>query len=300
MKDKQYLLLVILNDPGKLPELLQAWKEIGVPGVTVLEGAGGYHTATWLSAVGLGALDRLLEADELRRRALLSAIDDPHLLDQAVAEAERVVGGFERPESGLLLVLPVMQARGIMKRLVEQEGAEEEVPPPALQPEWRVQRDTPVEEVDAILKLKPIVVQAETPLDQVALAMLKSPNVHVACVVDEAGRLVGLLRLRALADDLFFHIMPEEFLSEISDLEEVGAYADKSRMRTAADAMQEPVWVKVGETVKDAFKRMHEHQLTGLPVVDDQYRVVGYINLLELLAACVGRSAPAGQGGEAR
>jgi CBS-domain-containing membrane protein len=58
-------------------------------------------------------------------------------------------------------------------------------------------------------------------------------------------------------------------------------------MRTAADAMHEPVWVKRGETVKDAFKRMHEHDLPGLPVVDDRYHVAGYINLLELVTICL-------------
>jgi CBS domain-containing protein len=58
-------------------------------------------------------------------------------------------------------------------------------------------------------------------------------------------------------------------------------------MRTAADAMRDPIWVKQGETVKDAFKRMHEHRLSGLPVVDGRYHVVGYINLLELLALCL-------------
>jgi CBS-domain-containing membrane protein len=61
-------------------------------------------------------------------------------------------------------------------------------------------------------------------------------------------------------------------------------FAEMSGMRTAADAMHEPVWVKKGDTVKDAFERMHKHQLQGLPVVDDLYHVVGYINLLELTA----------------
>ena len=65
------------------------------------------------------------------------------------------------------------------------------------------------------------------------------------------------------------------------------AYANKSRMRTAADAMSKPVWVKQGETVKDAFKRMHENDLPGIPVIDSRYKVVGYIDLLELLAVCL-------------
>ena len=48
-----------------------------------------------------------------------------------------------------------------------------------------------------------------------------------------------------------------------------------------------PVWVKHGETVKNAFKRMHANELPGLPVVDDCYHVIGYINLLDLIAVCL-------------
>ncbi|MEJ2555510.1 MAG: CBS domain-containing protein [Anaerolineae bacterium] len=278
-----HLLIVILDDLKHMPELLQAWQTIGVPGVTIVESAGGYRTSTWLSRVGLGALDRLFEADEIRQRTLMAAFDDDDLLDQAIAEAEHVVGGFDRPHSGLLLALPVAQARGLHKVQPEQPQIEL---PPAVQPDWIVRRDTPVEIVADILNLEPTIVRPDTPLDEVAQAMLVHPNVHVACVVSEDGRLVGLLRLRDLTDDLFFHILPEEFFSEITDLEHLMQFAEKSRMRTATDAMQDPVWVKRGELVKDAFKRMHEHRLSGLPVVDEYYHVVGYINLLELLAVC--------------
>ncbi len=280
------LLMVILDDLTCMPELLQAWRAIGVPGTTILESVGAYRMSTWLTRMGLGALGGLFEAGEVRRCTLLAAIDDDELLAQAVAEAERVVGGFDRPDSGLLLVLPVAEAKGLHKL---RPPLPEEVLPPAIRPDWMVRRDTPVEEVAAILDLEPTIVGPDTPLDEVARAMLAHPNVHVACVVAEDGRLVGLLSLHALADDFFFHIVPEEFMSEVTDLEHAMEFAEKSRTRTAADAMQEPVWVKRGERVKDAFKRMHEHRLSGVPVVDERYHIVGYINLLELLAACVER-----------
>lgn len=190
----------------------------------------------------------------MRRRTLFAAIEDDELLAQAVAEAERVVGGFERPDSGLLLVLPVTQVKGLkkVKSIQSQEAL-----PPAVLPNWIVLRDTPVEEVVAVLNLEPTIVNVDTPLEDIPQKMLIHPNVHVTCVVAEDDRLVGLLGLRALADDIFFHILPEEFLSEISDLDEALEFANLSHMRTAADAMQDPVWVKQGETVKDAFKRMH-------------------------------------------
>jgi CBS domain-containing protein len=291
-----HLLIVILDDLERMPALLNAWRTAGVPGVTILESVGGYRATTWLSRVGLGALDRLFEADEVRRRTLLVAIEDDELLDTAIAEAERVMGGFDRPHSGLLLTLPVSRVRGLHK--VQPQKAEPELPP-AVRPDWAIHRDTPVEAVLHVLDLEPTLVQPDTPLDEVAQVMVEHSNVHVACVVAEDGRLVGVLRLRALADDLFFHIMPEEFMSEITDLEHVMDFAAKSRIRTAADAMEAPVWVKRNDTVKEAFKRMHDHNLSGLPVVDDRYHVVGYINLLELLAVCLDRGEEEVTPGEA-
>jgi CBS domain-containing protein len=285
-----HLLIVILDDLSRMPALLQAWQVIGLPGATILESAGAHRTMTWLSRVGLGALGRLFEAEEVRRRTLLVAVEGDRLLEQAMAEAERVMGGFDRRDSGLLLVLPVAQVRGLHK--VQAKPRPERLPR-ALRPEWMIQRDMPVEEVAQILVLEPTFVHPEMPLDEVARTMLAHPRVHLVCVVDGGGRLVGVLDMRTLADDLFFHIMPEEFLSEMTDLDHVLQFAQMSGIRTVAEAMKEPVWVKRGETVKDAFKRMHEHGLPGLPVVDDRYHVVGYINLLELMAVCLHSEKPA-------
>ena len=184
----------------------------------------------------------------------------------------------------MLLVLPVAQVRGLHK--VQPRPRREKLPP-AVRPDWVIQRDTPVEVAVETLNLEPIIVRLDTPLDEVAEAMIAHPRVHMVCVVNDDGRLAGVLDLRTLADDFFFRIMPEEFLSEVTDLEHAMRFAQMSGMRTAADAMHEPVWVKRGETVKDAFKRMHEHHLPGLPVVDDRYHVAGYINLLELMAVCL-------------
>jgi CBS domain-containing protein len=277
------LLIIIWDDLTRMSDLLQALRRIGVPGVTILESAGAYRVESWLSRVGFGGLDRLFESHEVRRRTLLAAVESDDLLAQAVAEAERVVGGFDRPDSGLLLVLPVSEVKGLQK--VVPKPSEESLPP-AVYPNWMALRDKPVEEAGSILNLEPTIVRPETPLNETARLMLAHPRVHVVCVVADDGRLVGLLGLRALADDIFFHIMPEEFLREIHDLEEAMEFAERTRMRTAADAMSDPVWVKQGETVKDAFERIHEHGLAGLPVVDERYHVVGYINLLELIALC--------------
>ncbi len=290
-----YLIVLILDDIDRLPDILDAWHVIGVPGTTILQSTGAHRTRTWLSQVGLGSLDRLFDTEQIRRRTLLAAFEDETMKDKAIGEAERVMGGFDRPNSGLLLVLPVLQVLGLQKR---SPAAAPEILPEAVYPAWYINRLTSVAEVLKILDLKPTIVQSDTALDEVAAAMLAQPKTHIACVVNEDQRLVGIIGLRSLADDLFFHIMPEEFMTEVQDLESAFEFADKSRMRTAADAMRPPICVKREELVKDAFERMHEKRLSGLPVVDDRYRVIGYINLIELMAACMKKEPTASDEGE--
>jgi CBS domain-containing protein len=282
--DMAYLVMVILDDLDYLSPLLDAWRELGVPGATIMKSAGAHRVHTWLSKVGLSAIDHLFDSEDVERRTLITAIDDEEMLDRAIAEAERVVGGFHRPNTGVLLVLPIVRASGIYKKRDEEE--EEITEPVDIKASWVARRDMPVEEVPNLFDLKPTIIRDSSSMDQAACAMMGNPLVHVACVVAEDERLIGLLDLDAVSDYLFMYIMPEEFLANISDLEDVQKYAERSRVRTVIDAMRNPVWVKRGETVKQAFERMHTNRLTGVPVVDDTYRVVGFINMMELLSIC--------------
>ena len=92
-----YLLIVILDDLARLPSLLTAWREIGV-GATLIRSQGGYRVASWLERIGLGGLQRFLDQEETGhvQKILMSLVQDEELLNKAIGEAERVVGGFDR------------------------------------------------------------------------------------------------------------------------------------------------------------------------------------------------------------
>lgn len=278
------LLMIILNETKYLPDILEVWREIGVPGTTILKSAGAHAARNWLSAVGMGAIGNLFESNEVETRTLIAVFEDDDLLAQAIAEAERITGGFERPNSGVIIVLPVTKTIGVFK---PDPMPEKTVSPPALRSNWEILRETPIELIDDVLKLEPTIVPADAALDDVAKAMLAHPQVHVASVVSSEGQLIGLIEIGVLADDLFFHVLPEEFLKDITDLDTMIEYAQTSRATTAKDAMRPPVWVKHGETVQEAFTKMHDNKLSGLPIVNKEYKVVGYINLLELLSICI-------------
>ena len=128
---------------------------------------------------------------------------------------------------------------------------------------------------------------ASASLREVAELAVQNAGCRVIAVIDADGRLVGVLPVRVLVNDVFLKIVPEEFLGEITDLDAAMKYASHVRARTASDVMLPPVSVHPDETVRTAFQRMHENKLNGLPITDRDERVVGYVDQLELLIVWV-------------
>ncbi len=296
------LLVVILHDPTQLPALLEAWQRVGLPGTTILSSAGAYRTRSWLQRVGLSALGDLFTIKETESRTLLSVIDDDGLLGKAITVTEEILGDLNAPGRGILFVVPIAQVRGVIQPPQEIQ-TEEELPPPlaSMTEAEIITRRTLVSVVDEILSLEPVIVRTDQSLLEVAEAMAQKPIINVACVVNNRQQLVGLLPLQKLADDLFMVVVPEEFLSETRDLEDALNFADMSRTRTAGDAMMPPVSVTKEDHVRDAFQKMHDHKLSGIPVVDPiSKEVTGYITLLELLVLYSRSQKPSANQGEDR
>jgi CBS domain-containing protein len=159
-------------------------------------------------------------------------------------------------------------------------------------PEAITQR-TSIDEADRILEMSPVIVPTTASLREVAEAAVRNTGCRVIAVADEDGRLVGVIPVRALVNDIFLKIVPEEFLGEITDLEGVMKYASHLGARTAGDVMLPPVSVHPEETVRDAFERMQVSRLNGLPITNADEVVTGYVDQLELLMVWVRASGAA-------
>jgi CBS domain-containing protein len=146
---------------------------------------------------------------------------------------------------------------------------------------------TPISEADQLLTMKPVVVDVADSLHQIAEQAVQNTACRVIAVVEQGQRLVGVIPVRALVNDIFLKIVPEEFLAEITDYEAVLKYAKHLGARTARDVMLEPVSVRRDQTVRDAFERMHGSKLNGLPITDADGLVTGYVDQLELLLVWV-------------
>ncbi len=134
-----------------------------------------------------------------------------------------------------------------------------------------------------MLRIGPVVVDSQASLREIAEVAVRNPGCRVIGVTDGEQRLSGVIPVRVLVNDIFLKILPELFLGEILDVDAAMKYAAHVGARTAADIALPPVSVRPDETVRDAFARMHDSKLNGLPIVNAAQRVVGYVDQLELL-----------------
>ena len=289
-----HLLVIILDDLQSLPDLLAAWREIGVR-ATLLDSQGGFRISNWLDRVGLGGVTRMLQGQQTHdQRLILSVIQGDELLEQAITVAERVLEGFDRPGSGILFVLPVMRTLGLGKKAARAEADES---PPVNNGRARLGIDpsTPVSKIVDILGLKPCVVHRNDSLHQVVKVILSDPSINVVAVVSEEDRLVGLIDMTSLSQSLFYHIFPESYLAGLHDLEAVREFVKLPRdASTAGDIMQEAEFVHLDDTLLTAFKVLQKRKLEGIPVVDSHNHPTGYIHMIELMAVCL-QMEPSGE-----
>jgi len=133
------------------------------------------------------------------------------------------------------------------------------------------------------------VVSLDDDLMAVTESLTSSAGVHTVAVVDKQGRLVGVIPMRLLLDELFLDVAPEEFLVGMRDIEDIEEFGRISRAKVAGELMEEPAQVTLDDTVREAFARMHERRLEGLPIVDAKMKVVGYLDRLQLIRLWVRR-----------
>ena len=134
---------------------------------------------------------------------------------------------------------------------------------------------------------EPILVNAGDSLHRLAELAVQNLACRVLCVIDGDERLIGLISVTELLDDIFLKVVPEEFLGEIHDVPAAMRYAEHIGARTAGDIMRPSVSVAADDTIRQAFMRLHQSGLNGLPVTDPDGRVVAYLDQLELLMAWI-------------
>ncbi len=113
-----HLVVLVLDDPDKCRDVLNAWEAAGAPGVTILDstGIGRVRRAGILDNVPLmPSLSDLLRREEDHHRTLFSIVKDESQIEAIVQATRAVIGELDQENTGLLFVVPVSQVYGLGK-----------------------------------------------------------------------------------------------------------------------------------------------------------------------------------------
>ena len=109
-----HAILMVLDDPNRLDELLEAWEGAGVSGATILESSGMHRRRQQVRGARYAfPFPVLSQGEHEGHYSLLTVVVDDEAVRRCIEAAESVVGPLDGPNSGMLIAWPVPVARGV-------------------------------------------------------------------------------------------------------------------------------------------------------------------------------------------
>lgn len=109
-----WMVLLVLDDPERLQEILDAWEQAGVRGATIIESTGLYRVRRAFIPMRYAAA---LSAPEEGHLTLLAIVAGEAQARQGLQAAESVLGDLDGPDTGVFAAWPL----GLVKGLPQQE-----------------------------------------------------------------------------------------------------------------------------------------------------------------------------------
>jgi hypothetical protein len=121
-----YILLFVLDDSKQLDAVLEAWRKVGVTGVTIMESTGSFRRRQVrpLGARYLFSAIPAVENVESGQYTLLTVVPDLATVQTCQDAAETIVGDLSDPNTGVMVAWELAHVKGIPDTLNNAGGTE--------------------------------------------------------------------------------------------------------------------------------------------------------------------------------
>ena len=137
-----------------------------------------------------------------------------------------------------------------------------------------------VKDIMHLIVKKSATISKDSSLDQLLSKILEDTTSRHVYVVNEGNKLIGSVRLNNILKFLF----PAISLQENTDVFEIGSYMEYSNAQKVEDVMNTVCSYTFDDTmISDVIRIMIREKTNELPVVDKEFRVIGEINVLEII-----------------
>lgn len=109
-----HVVVLVVIEPELCSAVLDAWEELGVPGVTIFPSSGLSHYRKMALREDLPLMPSLYDLmnEEMQHRTLVSVVETQEMIDKMAAAAENVLGCVDAPDTGFMFVVPAVKVFG--------------------------------------------------------------------------------------------------------------------------------------------------------------------------------------------
>lgn len=115
-----FMIFFILHDPSHLDQIITAWEETGVKGITILPSTGMVrrrNKGDWKDDLPMfPSVEDFKEHSETFNRTLITIVDSEEMVEKIVTATESITGDLDLPDTGILTVLPVVKTYGLGRK----------------------------------------------------------------------------------------------------------------------------------------------------------------------------------------
>ncbi|MGQ9723090.1 MAG: CBS domain-containing protein [Candidatus Jordarchaeum sp.] len=135
------------------------------------------------------------------------------------------------------------------------------------------------------------IVDKGTPIEDIIKIFVETPKLRGMFVVDENNKLLGVIPLSDLISwaKLMTGVLPVKDIHDLSEAIRV------SLSKTAGGLVRKETKdaaVELDDSVTDALDKMIKLELTGVPVVDKRGKIVGGLQILDILKVILEKEKP--------
>ncbi|MBI9108178.1 MAG: hypothetical protein JEZ04_15620 [Spirochaetales bacterium] len=108
------LLIFVLNKEEYLEEVLEAFVEAGIEGATMFDSEGmGRFLAYEIPLYA--AFKEFMKGNKPYNKTIISVVKDEKVIERVKSLVDQIVGGLEKPGTGIMFTVPVDWAAGLVE-----------------------------------------------------------------------------------------------------------------------------------------------------------------------------------------